>query len=486
MSPFAPRNLTRHNLTHRTLARRPLLLAMGAAAALLAAGCAHGPDGMAAGGDAQPPIVFVHGNGDSAALWTTTLWRWESNGWPRAKLHAVNFPNPSARDDNGVEQVGRSSSTDQRQYLAAEVNKVLAATGAKQVVLMANSRGGNAVRDCVATPAEQGGCGGKVSHAILGGTPNHGVWSIPGFRPNNEFNGSGAFLWGLNAPKGPDGDEVTPGLRWMTLRSDNNDKFAQPDGAFIGAKGMPTNVTFDGPALKGATNVVLPLRDHREVSYHAEAFAQAYRFVTGRAPAKLATTPEAVVVLNGQVTGFTAGGASNLPFAGARVAVYRLSAVDGGRLGAPLVDKAVGADGQWGPISTDANTPLGFEIRAPGFATTHIYRSPFKRSSNIVHLRPERLADADKAAAGDEGAVVTFSRPRGYFGLPRDTITINGLTAPGVPPGVATVAASKVVQKDRAGEPVVADYRSGSITERIVGRAWGAADNQVTILELHE
>ena len=38
----------------------------------------------------------------------------------------------------------------------------------------------------------------------------------------------------------------------MTLRSDNNDKFAQPDGVWIGARGTPTNVTADGPALKGA------------------------------------------------------------------------------------------------------------------------------------------------------------------------------------------------------------------------------------------
>src|SRR5271168_2908463 len=26
-----------------------------------------------------PPILFVHGNGDHAALWITTLWRMESN-----------------------------------------------------------------------------------------------------------------------------------------------------------------------------------------------------------------------------------------------------------------------------------------------------------------------------------------------------------------------------------------------------------------------
>ena len=38
-----------------------------------------------------PPIVFVHGNGDTAALWTTTIWRFESNGWPRERLHAIDL-----------------------------------------------------------------------------------------------------------------------------------------------------------------------------------------------------------------------------------------------------------------------------------------------------------------------------------------------------------------------------------------------------------
>jgi pimeloyl-ACP methyl ester carboxylesterase len=218
-----------------TLLRRRALITLAAAGLLTA--CATPPGTPAA--DAQPPIVFVHGNGDTAALWTTTLWRWESNGWPRARLHAVDFPNPSARDDNTKDQPGRSSADDQLRHLAAEVDKVLAATGAVKVVLMGNSRGGNAIRHYIAN----GGGAAKVSHAILGGTPNHGVWSNPGFRPNNEFNGAGAFLTGLNAPKGQDGNEVTPGVQWMTLRSDNNDKFAQPDGVWIGSKGTPTNVT---------------------------------------------------------------------------------------------------------------------------------------------------------------------------------------------------------------------------------------------------
>ena len=465
-----------------TLHRRSLLALLGAS---LLAACASTPPAHQ-----LPPIVFVHGNGDSAALWTTTLWRWQSNGWPVERLHAVDLPYPSARDDNGVAQDGRSSADDQARTLAAEVDKVLAATGAKQVVLMGNSRGGNAIRSYIAGIAGQAPGAAKVSHAILGGTPNHGVWAIPSFRPNNEFNGTGAFLMGLNTPKGPNGNEVSPGPQWMTLRSDNFDKFAQPDGVWIGAKGTPTNVTFDGPALRGANNMVLPGRDHREVSYHPEAFAAAYRFVSGRAPAVAGPshiTPEASVMLSGKLTGVTAAGPTNLPAPGGRIAVYAVDASTGARSGAALVDQAITADGRWGPISTSSKTALEFVVQAPGFALTHVYRSPFLRSSDLVHFRPERVADADKAAA----AIVSLVRPRAYFGLPRDTIVLDGQPAPGITPGVAGVAVSKLkldsVALDKGvGRAVVGEFKSGVINERIVGRLWSAKDNHLTVLELHE
>ena len=41
-----------------------------------------------------PPMLFVHGNGDHAALWMTTLWRMESNGVPRDRMFAINFTDP--------------------------------------------------------------------------------------------------------------------------------------------------------------------------------------------------------------------------------------------------------------------------------------------------------------------------------------------------------------------------------------------------------
>jgi triacylglycerol lipase len=453
--------------------RRSLIATLLAAAAWLG-GCAALPSPP--DGQATPPIVFVHGNGDSAALWLTTLWRFESNGWPRERLHALQFPDPLARDDDTVAQAARSSSAEQRATLAAEVTRVLAATGAPKVVLIGNSRGGNAIRDYI----QNGGGDKTVSHAILGGTPNHGVWASPDFLPRSEFNGAGPFLTGLNSPKGPNGDEVTPGVRWLTIRSDNNDKYAQPEGDWIGQKGKPTGIGFDGPALKGAENLVLPGRDHREVSYHPQAFAAAYRFLTGRAPAA-DIVPEDRVTLDGTVTGFEGTTPTNLPLAGARVVVLALDPVSGQRRGTPLADRSVGADGRWGPVVTDSRTPLEFVIGAEGYAITHIFRSPFPRSSAIVHLRPERLTDADKGGI----AVLNLTRPRGYFGLPRDHIVLDGNDPPpGIPSGVAGVAAAKVKTAD-ANRRAVAEYTSGMLAERIVGWAWPARDNHVNVFELH-
>jgi triacylglycerol lipase len=91
----------------------------------------------------------VHGNGDTAALWQTTVWRFESNGWPRERLHAIDLPYPLARDDDTKAQPGRTSAAEHMAYLKAEVDKVLAGDWRQQVVLVGNSRGGNAIRNYI-------------------------------------------------------------------------------------------------------------------------------------------------------------------------------------------------------------------------------------------------------------------------------------------------------------------------------------------------
>lgn len=445
------------------------------ASSLLLGACATAPQSAD-----QPPIVFVHGNGDSASIWQSTVWRFESNGWPSDRLHAIDLPFPLARDDDGKAQPGRTSTTEHMAYLKAEVEKVMKATGAKQVVLVANSRGGYAVRNYI----QNGGGDKTVSHAVLGGTPNHGVWATQGFRESNEFSGTGPFLTALNAPKNAAGDEVTGPVKWMTIRSDNNDKFAQPDGLWIGTKGTPTNVTFEGPALKGATNAVLPRVDHRETSFSPAAFETTYRFITGQGPKTLRVTAQAPVVLNGKITGLglvptdPASGnyANNLPLPGAQLVVYATDPASGERKGSAAHSKTVGADGQWGPFTAQAGVAYEFVISAPGYATTHIYRSPFARSSELIHLRADRAAAADK----DANSTVTFTRPRGYFDAQRDTMAFDGKALPGVPPTGAGVSSSKLKLMETGVRAVSAEFNG----EKITGRTWPTADNQVVVLEL--
>jgi pimeloyl-ACP methyl ester carboxylesterase len=451
---------------------RRLLLSLAALGTALLAACAI----RSPAASERPPIVFVHGNGDTAALWITTLWRFESNGWPRDRLHAIDIPYPLARDDDTKAQPGRSSSAEQLASLSAEIDKVLATTGAKQVVLVGNSRGGYAIRNYIAS-----GGAARVSHVVLGGVPNHGVWNDPAVLPNNEFNGAGPLLKRLNAPQGTEGLEVAPGIRWLTIRSDNNDKFAQPDGVWVGRRGQATNVSYDGPALKGAENVVIAGIDHRETSFGPAAFERTWRFLTGSAPATATIAAETPIVLDGKVSGFGLDNRegtfpSNLPLAGATLEVYATDPASGERRGAAVHRRTIGADGRWGPFDAAPGVAYEFVIAAPGYATTHIYRSPFPRSSRIFNLRAERLQDADRDAA----AVVVLTRPRGYFGLGRDRIAFDGKSPPGVPPGTAGVSSSRLKVAE-AGRSVAGEFNG----ERIVGRAWPVASNELTLLELH-
>ena len=391
------------------LDRRRFLAATGA---LLAAGCATP---LSRG--AFPPIVFVHGNGDTASVWETAFWRFESNGWPRERLYAADLPYPLARDVDDKPQPGRTSAAEYTAFLQAEVERVLRVTGAEQVVLVGNSRGGYPIRDYIQT----GGGAARVSHAILCGVPNHGVWmAMPGLPDGSEFAGAGPFLKGLNAAKNADGDEVAGPVKWMTIRSDSNDKFAQPDGVWLGKRGQPTGVTYEGPALKGATNVVLPRADHRETGFSPAAFDAMFRFITGRAPATLEIVPEDRVVLGGKVTGRGVSSADpasgnftdNLPLPGAQLRIYALHPATGERRSEDYA-QAIGADGKWGPFSANAGTNYEFALEAPGYATTHVYRSPFPRSTALLNLQPERIAAArrEAPAPGDPDAPARLLRP---------------------------------------------------------------------------
>lgn len=415
-----------------------------------------------------PPVLFVHGHGDHSALWITTLWRMESNGVPRERMVAINFTDPLARADDAKPEPNKSSTEDQRRELGEAIKELKRRTGASRVALVGNSRGGNSIRSYIKNG------GGDVSHAVLCGVPNHGIFDWADNFAGSEFNARGPFLRGLN-----EGDsEVTPGTAFLTLRSDGMDKYAQADGRFVGKPGTPTGVTADGPALKGATNLVLGALDHRETAFHPRAFREIYKFIAGREPDRIEIVAEAEVRLSGLVTGSPGGVPTNRPVAGASVEVYRVSPDSGERIGGVIHTSQTGADGRWGPAQVDPFWFLEMVLTSAGSPTTHFYRSPFPRSSNIVHLRAARPLGAADAGAG---AVVLMSRSRGYFGLPRDVVLFDGKEPPDAKPGVPTDSISTLrLPAAEAGRPVAALFNQ----ERIVARAWPASENGIAIAEL--
>jgi hypothetical protein len=423
-------------------------------------------------GRAQPapvPILFVHGNGDHAALWMTTLWRFESNGWPRDRLLAVNMPDPLARDDDAVPQAGRSGSAEQTERLAAFVAEFCARTGAARVALVGNSRGGYPIRDFV---VHQGGTA-QVSHAVLCGTPNRGVYDWPEIR-NREFNSRSDFLQRMNGGA----SDVVDGTDFTTIRSDANDLFAQPRAVWSATPDRATGTDVDGPELLGARNLVLPGLDHRETAYHWRAFREMFRVIAGREPDRLSVTPEERPVLDGLVTSTAGGVQTNRPVAGATVEIWRVHPGTAERIGdEPLHRETTGADGRWGAAEVAPDWSLEFVIAAPGHPVTHSYRGPYPRSSDVVHLRPARPLQAAERG----GAVVLFNRPRGYFGIPRDVVLLDGRQPPELRPGVATGATATLrLPAEGIGRAVAGVFNE----ERIVARAWPAAENRISVAEL--
>src|SRR3546814_14941524 len=101
------------------------------------------------------------------------------------------------------------------------VAEVMRRTGAPKVALVGSSRGGNAIRNYI----KNGGGAAKVSHAVLCGTPNHGVIVSDKVLVGSEFNGAYMFLLQPNEPT-----ETVPGPAWLTPLSDPNDKTAPPAG----------------------------------------------------------------------------------------------------------------------------------------------------------------------------------------------------------------------------------------------------------------
>jgi triacylglycerol lipase len=381
--------------------------------------------------DTSVPIVFVHGNGDDASKWIGIIWLFESNNYPPDKLFSIRFSHPNARTKDIVEEENRSSTTDATAELSAFVTRVLIETHSSKVALIGSSRGGMTIRNYLLH-----GGSNNVAYAITCGTPNHGVLATD-TNLDGEFNGKGRYLQSLNHAYG-DNSEVPSGVKMMTLRSDKLDKYAQPNGIAFGTPQTTTGVTYEGPALAGATNIVLPNLDHRELAFYPSAFAEMYKFITGAPPTTTQVTPIASPTISGLITGYENGAFTNLPIAGAHLRIYPVNSTESTT---PAYETVTKADGKWGPFQASSTQEYDFDLEYQG---RHIrfYKAPIPRSTSLLNLRllpaPTKPKDAVQttAAAPQPQSELFVDRPQGYFSRERDTVLIDNKIASDEPAGL--------------------------------------------------
>jgi triacylglycerol lipase len=381
--------------------------------------------------DTSVPIVFVHGNGDDASKWIGVIWLFESNGYPTGKLFSIRFTHPNARTNDTVDEANRSSTSDATEELRAFVAHVLLETHSSKVALIGSSRGGMTIRNYLLH-----GGSGNVSYAITCGTPNHGVLATDA-NLDGEFNGKGRYLQALNHAYG-DGSEVAPGVKMMTLRSDKLDKYAQPTGIAFGTPQTATGVPYEGPALAGATNVVLPNLDHRELAFYPSAFAEMYKFLTGVAPRTTTVTPVSSPTVSGLITGFENGAFTNLPLEGVHLRVYKVNATESST---PAYEVVTKSDGRWGPFVASSTQEYDFDLEYQG-RHVRLYKAPIPRSTTLLNLRllpvpvePKVPGKTDSSVAQHRSQLLV-ARPEGYFSRERDPVMIDGKVSADEPAGL--------------------------------------------------
>jgi pimeloyl-ACP methyl ester carboxylesterase len=397
--------------------KRLLALTFTSLAALFfifVSGCAYGPTIRSN----VPPVVFVHGDGESAAYWQDMVWRFESNGWPRDHLFALQVPQHQALAADAKAPVAGSVEADRLSLLTAEVDRILALTHAKKVVMVGHERGALMVRDFILHGGEQ-----VVSHAVL---------SWP--------------------------DAVPPdATRKLTLAD------------------------FESDALKGVKSLVFTRANQPDGAFSPVDFAASYQFFTGSPATSLSIWPQVDIVLSGTVTGMGAHSGdratsdshfyNNLPTPKAQLEIFAVQRHTSLRLGPALYAQALGPDGHWGPFQAEQGVAYEFVTRAPGYAVTHTYRSPFSRGSQLVHLKTSRIADADLPAF----SIIELERHRGRLDPATRHIEFDGQPVPPV----------KITLSQLQSRPIAAEIHTDMI-ERVVGRTWPAKESHVVRLELSQ
>lgn len=364
----------------RTRTRFPLFALTGALVAglLVAAPAAAVPAGHRLP-VVRLPIVFVHGSSGSAAQFETQFQRFASNGYPRELLHAYEYDTSVADNTAAVAN------------LAPFVDGVLAATGARQVLLAAHSRGTAVSHAYLADPAHAAevakyvNLDGRSAASPPGGVPTLAVWG-----------------------------------EWQS-----------PPDPVLGTVG----------SIGGARNVYRRHLGHTETVSSATTFVDIHRFWFGRSPATTAIVPEPPgrVVVAGRAVLFP----QNVGYAGARLAVWEVDGATGRRTSSrPIVETTLDDTGDFGPLRVHPRRSYEFAVTREDGSTHHFHQPPFIRDDHFVRLttgRPDAGLEA-YTKRDDRHVNLTVVRAREMWGdqPDSDVLTVDVLRDGGRPVNVLT------------------------------------------------
>ena len=181
-------------------------------------------------------------------------------------------------------------------------------------------------------------------------------------------------------------------------------------------------------------------------------------------------------MLNGKVTGVADGGIyTNLAVADAEVEIFEVDAKTGERkTTSPGASQGDRRGRRVGALHRQVRRLL--RVRAAhGGAAHHPHLSlAVPALERRGASRPAVFAKGDETAA----AVVTMSRPRGYFGVGRDKFSLDGKVPPGINDGVPGVSAGKL-----AFEPGPRTVLAVFNNETIPARTWPVKENHLVIAE---
>ncbi|MBG6066177.1 alpha/beta hydrolase [Micromonospora ureilytica] len=309
------------------------------------------------------PVIFVHGSAGSAAQFETQAKRLASNGYPIDIIEAHEYDSPNVATILPQVYAG----------LDARISRLLAATGADRVDLLAHSLGTFVSQAYLTSSTERAA---RVAHYV--NLDGRTATSPPGGVPT-------LAIWGEGDP---------------------------------------------ARAVVGATNVHLPDQSHTQTVSSAESFTEIFGFLRGRAPHTTRIVPQLFGAT--RVSGRAVLFPSNVGVTGATLEVYPVNPLTGGRLShRPAHRLPLGGDGSFGPLPVLATARYEFAIVRPGAATHHFYFQPFLRSDSFLRLATSEPGEglSGLVETSDRHTALTIQRQKEWWGDQGDAgdhLWING------------------------------------------------------------